>query len=223
MRCSVWGVSVGVVGCPGNQPRSHGPQVLTPEPRRVAGRTGGAVSGDRRGRTRARIRRSVCGNSWRTSRRSRPRLGADARGAPMFSVDLSTTQRDSHVVVASRGDLDVADAARVAFASGVAAAREPEIAVGLAGLPSRGPRCDLVWAGHSRSRPGRCAAASRALPPYQHAIWPGRGRTASRRRRLCAEGCGVVRRLLGGSLSQDFVCAVLPGRAAGLTEDRGQS
>ena len=104
----------------------------------------------------------------------------------MFSVDLSTAQRDSDVVAASCGDLDVADAAPLACASGVAAAREPEIAVGLAGLPSRGPACHSVWAGHSRSRPGRCAAASRARP-------------------------------------QDFVCALLPGRAARLTEDGGQS
>jgi anti-sigma B factor antagonist len=47
----------------------------------------------------------------------------------MISVDLSTRECDGHVVVALRGELDVADAVSVAVT-----AREPEIIVDLAGL-----------------------------------------------------------------------------------------
>src|SRR6266567_9474287 len=52
----------------------------------------------------------------------------------MFSVDLSTREGDGHVVVVLGGDLDVADAAGVAAAFAVVAARAPEIIVDLAGL-----------------------------------------------------------------------------------------
>jgi anti-sigma B factor antagonist len=52
----------------------------------------------------------------------------------MFSVDLSTRDGDGHVIVVLRGELDVADAAAVAAAFAVVAAREPEIIVDLAGL-----------------------------------------------------------------------------------------
>jgi anti-sigma B factor antagonist len=52
----------------------------------------------------------------------------------MFSVDLTTRDCDGLVVVALRGELDLADAARVAAALAVVVAREPEIIVDLAGL-----------------------------------------------------------------------------------------
>src|SRR5580692_11541954 len=52
----------------------------------------------------------------------------------MISVDLSTRECDGHVVVALRGELDVADAVSVAAALAAVAAREPEIIVDLAGL-----------------------------------------------------------------------------------------
>jgi anti-anti-sigma factor len=55
-------------------------------------------------------------------------------GIPMFSVDLSTGEGDSHVVVALRGELDVTDAASVAAVIADAAARHLEIIVDLAGL-----------------------------------------------------------------------------------------
>jgi len=44
----------------------------------------------------------------------------------MVSVDPSTFDFDGHVVVVLRGELDVADAAGVAAALAVVAAREPE-------------------------------------------------------------------------------------------------
>ena len=52
----------------------------------------------------------------------------------MFSMDLTTREGDGHVVVVLGGDLDVADAAGVAAAFAVVAARAPEIIVDLAGL-----------------------------------------------------------------------------------------
>jgi anti-anti-sigma factor len=52
----------------------------------------------------------------------------------MFSVDLTTHDCDGHVVVALRGELDMADAADVAAALTVVIAREPEIIIDLAGL-----------------------------------------------------------------------------------------
>src|SRR2546423_2672442 len=52
----------------------------------------------------------------------------------MISVDLSTRDCDGHVIVALRGELDVADAVSVAAALTAVAAREPEIIVDLAGL-----------------------------------------------------------------------------------------
>jgi anti-anti-sigma factor len=55
-------------------------------------------------------------------------------GAPMFSVELSTREFDSHVVVALGGELDLVDAADVAAALVTVAARAPEIIVDLAGL-----------------------------------------------------------------------------------------
>jgi anti-sigma B factor antagonist len=52
----------------------------------------------------------------------------------MCSVDVSTRGCDGRVVVALRGELDVADAANVVAALAVVAAREREIIVDLAGL-----------------------------------------------------------------------------------------
>jgi anti-sigma B factor antagonist len=52
----------------------------------------------------------------------------------MASVDVSTRDCHGHVIVALRGELDVADAAGVAAALAVVAARAPEIIVDLAGL-----------------------------------------------------------------------------------------
>ena len=52
----------------------------------------------------------------------------------MFSTDLSTRSCDGHVVVALRGELDLADAVAVAAALTAVAAREPGIIVDLTGL-----------------------------------------------------------------------------------------
>jgi anti-sigma B factor antagonist len=52
----------------------------------------------------------------------------------MFSVNLSTRDCGGHVVVALRGELDIADATGVAAALAAAIAREPQIIVDLAGL-----------------------------------------------------------------------------------------
>jgi anti-sigma B factor antagonist len=52
----------------------------------------------------------------------------------MVSMDLSTRESDGEVVVALRGELDIADAASVAAALVAVAARAPEIIVDLAGL-----------------------------------------------------------------------------------------
>jgi anti-sigma B factor antagonist len=58
----------------------------------------------------------------------------EQEGAPMFSVNLSTRECDGHVIVALRGELDIADAASVAAALAAVATRKPEIIVDLAGL-----------------------------------------------------------------------------------------
>jgi anti-sigma B factor antagonist len=52
----------------------------------------------------------------------------------MFSMDLGSGKSCGYVVVALRGELDLMDAAAVAAALGVVAAREPWIIVDLAGL-----------------------------------------------------------------------------------------
>jgi anti-sigma B factor antagonist len=52
----------------------------------------------------------------------------------MSSVDLSTRECGGHVVVALRGELDIADAAAVAVALAAVAARAPRIIVDLSGL-----------------------------------------------------------------------------------------
>jgi anti-anti-sigma factor len=52
----------------------------------------------------------------------------------MFRMDLGSGKSGGHVVIALHGELDLADAAVVAAALGVAAAREPRIIVDLTGL-----------------------------------------------------------------------------------------
>jgi anti-sigma B factor antagonist len=58
----------------------------------------------------------------------------EQEGVFMFSVDLSTSEYGGHVVVALRGELDIAGAAGVAAALAAVAARKPGIVVDLAGL-----------------------------------------------------------------------------------------
>jgi anti-sigma B factor antagonist len=58
----------------------------------------------------------------------------EQEGAQMLSVDMSTREVDGHVIVALRGELDVADAVSVAAALAALAARNLEIIVDLAGL-----------------------------------------------------------------------------------------
>jgi anti-sigma B factor antagonist len=55
-------------------------------------------------------------------------------GVSMFSVNLSTRECGGHVIVALRGELDIADAVGVAAALAVVAARNLDIVVDLAGL-----------------------------------------------------------------------------------------
>jgi anti-sigma B factor antagonist len=55
-------------------------------------------------------------------------------GAPMAGVDVSTRESDGQVVVALRGQLDMAEAASVAAALAAVAASEPQIIVDLAAL-----------------------------------------------------------------------------------------
>jgi anti-sigma B factor antagonist len=63
-----------------------------------------------------------------------PALLPKREGVPMSSVDLRTRVSDGHVIVALRGELDVADAAAVVAALAVVAARTPQIIIDLAGL-----------------------------------------------------------------------------------------
>ena len=52
----------------------------------------------------------------------------------MVSVDLNVRECDGHVVVALRGELDVAEAVKVAAALAAVAARKRDVIVDLAGL-----------------------------------------------------------------------------------------
>ena len=63
-----------------------------------------------------------------------PALLLTQEGGPMAGVDLSTRDGDGQVVVTLRGQLDMAEAAGVAAALAVVAAREPRIIVDLAGV-----------------------------------------------------------------------------------------
>jgi anti-sigma B factor antagonist len=55
-------------------------------------------------------------------------------GLLMFSTDLSSRGGDGHALVALRGELDLVDAASVAFALAMIADRDPVIVADLAGL-----------------------------------------------------------------------------------------
>ena len=99
----------------------------------------------------------------------------------MFSTDLSTRSCDGHAVVALRGELDLVDAASVAFALAMIAGRDPVIVADLAGLEfidssgvvalARGRRRardaggDLVLAA-PRPRVTRVLAAIRLTDPF---------------------------------------------------------
>ena len=63
-----------------------------------------------------------------------PALLPNQEGAPMAGVDLSTRESNGQVVVALRGQLDMAEAASVAAALAAVAASEPQIIVDLAAL-----------------------------------------------------------------------------------------
>jgi anti-sigma B factor antagonist len=63
-----------------------------------------------------------------------PALLPKQEGAPVAGVDLSTREGDGQVVVTLRGQLDMAEAARVAAALAAVAASEPQIIVDLAAL-----------------------------------------------------------------------------------------
>jgi anti-sigma B factor antagonist len=102
-------------------------------------------------------------------------------GVFMFSTDLSSRSGDGHAVVALRGDLDLVDAASVAFALAIIAGRNPVIVADLAGLEfidssgvvalARGRRRarqaggDLVLAA-PRPRVTRVLAAIRLTDPF---------------------------------------------------------
>jgi hypothetical protein len=58
-----------------------------------------------------------------------PALLLKQKGSPVFSVDLGTRECGGRVVVALRGELDLADAADVAAALAAAVARDPRIIV----------------------------------------------------------------------------------------------
>jgi anti-anti-sigma factor len=101
-----------------------------------------------------------------------PRLAVKQEGAPMFSVDLSTRECGGHVVVALRGELDIADAAAVAAALAAVAAREPQIIVDLSGLEFID--CSGVAAlarGRKHARRGSaCCGSLHGLASHRHAV-----------------------------------------------------
>jgi anti-sigma B factor antagonist len=93
----------------------------------------------------------------------------EQEGGPMFSVDLSTSEYGGHVVVALRGELDIAGAAGVAAALAAVAARKPEIVVDLAGLEfidSSGVAALARGRGHARHAGGDLLLAA----PRQHVL-----------------------------------------------------
>src|SRR5512146_3120627 len=84
----------------------------------------------------------------------------------MFSVDLSTRECGGHVVVALRGELDIADAAVVAARLAAVAASEPQIIVDLSGLEfidSCGVAALARGRRHARRAGGDLLAAPRQL------------------------------------------------------------
>jgi anti-anti-sigma factor len=88
----------------------------------------------------------------------------------MFSVDLSTRECDGHVVVALRGELDLADAADVAAALAAVVAREPRIIVDLAGLEFIDCGGVAALARGSRSPPGRPGGGDLLLAAPQQRV-----------------------------------------------------
>ena len=99
----------------------------------------------------------------------------------MFSTDLASRSGDGYAVVALRGELDLVDAASVAFALAMIAGRDPVIVVDLAGLEfidsngvvalgrgrkrARRAGSDLVLAA-PRPRVTRVLAAIRLTDPF---------------------------------------------------------
>jgi anti-sigma B factor antagonist len=81
----------------------------------------------------------------------------------MFSMDLGSRECGAYVVVALRGELDLADAADVAAALGTVAAREPRIIVDLEGLEfidSSGVAALVRGRDHSRHAGGNLLLAA---------------------------------------------------------------
>jgi hypothetical protein len=74
-------------------------------------------------------------------------------GAPMASMDLRTRENDGRVLVALRGELDIADAASAAAALVAVAARAAEIIVDLAAWSSSTPAAWRRWSSRG-CRPG---------------------------------------------------------------------
>src|SRR5258708_34474024 len=94
----------------------------------------------------------------------------------MLSKDLSSSSGDGHAVVALRGELDLVDAASVAFALAMIAGRDPVIVADLAGLEFIDSSGVVALAG-GRRRGGRTRGGRRggAPPP---AAEHGRARPA---------------------------------------------
>jgi hypothetical protein len=81
----------------------------------------------------------------------------------MFSVDVNTRECGHHVVVALRGELDMADAANVAAGLAEVAARTPEIIVDLAALAGSDGSSEPV----ARPVPGRLGKVPRPRSPVR--------------------------------------------------------
>jgi anti-sigma B factor antagonist len=98
----------------------------------------------------------------------------------MFGMDLRSGECGGHVVVALRGELDIADAEAVASALVNAAAREPRIIVDLAGLEfidASGIAALSRGRGHARGAGGDLllAAPQRLVRRVLAIIWEGDG------------------------------------------------
>jgi anti-sigma B factor antagonist len=94
----------------------------------------------------------------------------------MFSMDLGSSESCGHVIVALHGELDLVDAAAVAAALGVVAAREPRIIVNLAGLEfidASGIAALLLGRRHARNAGGDLllAAPQRQVRRVLAIIW----------------------------------------------------
>jgi anti-sigma B factor antagonist len=94
----------------------------------------------------------------------------------MFSMDLGSSESCGHVIVALHGELDLVDAAAVAAALGIVAAREPRIIVNLAGLEfidAGGIAALLLGRRHARNAGGDLllAAPQRLVRRVLAIIW----------------------------------------------------